>query len=106
MQITKCISLAIFRDEQKKISDVMKNFAPFLKLYSEYVTNYSNAMSVIDVWQGKSPRFCAIMDEIQKTPECGLLTLQHHMMEPIQRIPRYELLLKSKYTFYLQVKHV
>ena len=106
MLLTKCISLPIFREAQKKIGDVMKNFAPFLKLYSEYVKNYSNAMSLIDVWQGKSSRFCALMDEIQKTPECGLLTLQHHMMEPIQRIPRYELLLKSKCTFYLQVKHL
>ena len=99
MALTKCINLAIFRDEMKKIGDVMKNFAPFLKLYSEYVKNYSKAMSVIDVWQGKSPPFCAIMDEIQKMPECGLLTLQHHMMEPIQRVPRYELLLQSKFHY-------
>ena len=26
---------------------------------------------------------------------CGNLTLQHHMLEPVQRIPRYELLLKE-----------
>lgn len=25
----------------------------------------------------------------------GSLTLQHHMLEPVQRIPRYELLLKE-----------
>lgn len=28
-------------------------------------------------------------------PECGNLTLTHHMLSPIQRIPRYELLLKD-----------
>ncbi|QQP42100.1 FYVE_ RhoGEF and PH domaincontaining protein 4like, partial [Caligus rogercresseyi] len=28
-------------------------------------------------------------------PECGNLTLQSHMLTPIQRIPRYELLLKD-----------
>lgn len=28
-------------------------------------------------------------------PECGNLTLSHHMLSPIQRIPRYELLLKD-----------
>jgi hypothetical protein len=28
-------------------------------------------------------------------PECGNLTLSHHMLGPIQRIPRYELLLKD-----------
>lgn len=26
---------------------------------------------------------------------CGSLSLQHHMLEPVQRIPRYELLLKD-----------
>ena len=31
----------------------------------------------------------------QKSPSCGQLTLQHHMLEPIQRVPRYELLLKD-----------
>ncbi|CAG2184556.1 unnamed protein product [Mytilus edulis] len=29
------------------------------------------------------------------TPECGSLTLQHHMLGPVQRIPRYEMLLKD-----------
>lgn len=28
-------------------------------------------------------------------PECGNLTLSHHMLSPVQRIPRYELLLKD-----------
>lgn len=31
----------------------------------------------------------------QKQDVCGNLTLQHHMLEPVQRIPRYELLLKD-----------
>lgn len=26
---------------------------------------------------------------------CGSLTLQHHMLEPVQRVPRYEMLLKD-----------
>lgn len=26
---------------------------------------------------------------------CGCLTLQHHMLEPVQRVPRYEMLLKD-----------
>ena len=28
-------------------------------------------------------------------PECRNLSLQHHMLTPIQRIPRYEMLLKG-----------
>ena len=34
----------------------------------------------------------------QALPECGNLTLQQHMLTPIQRIPRYEMLLKKYLT--------
>ena len=32
---------------------------------------------------------------LQQMPECGNLTLTHHMLSPIQRVPRYELLLRD-----------
>ena len=32
---------------------------------------------------------------MQAMVECESLTLQHHMLTPIQRIPRYEMLLKD-----------
>lgn len=37
---------------------------------------------------------CFLVNQ-QKQDVCGNLTLQHHMLEPVQRIPRYELLLKD-----------
>lgn len=81
--------------KEQKIGDIMANFAPFLKLYTEYVKNYDNAMMLIDKWTSQSPKFSSLLQEIQKKPECGQLTLQHHMLGPIQRVPRYELLLKD-----------
>jgi hypothetical protein len=42
----------------------MKNFAPFLKLYTEYVKNFDNAMNIISAMAVKYQRFAAIMDEI------------------------------------------
>ncbi|KAJ1525738.1 hypothetical protein ONE63_008946 [Megalurothrips usitatus] len=82
-------------DVDPRIGDIMKNFAPFLKLYTEYVKNFDSAMSLINTMQAKNARFAAIMHEIHQMPECGNLTLTHHMLSPIQRIPRYELLLKD-----------
>ncbi|KAK3864314.1 hypothetical protein Pcinc_029991 [Petrolisthes cinctipes] len=78
-----------------KIGDIMKSFAPFLKMYTEYVRNFDNAMTLINQWQAKSPRFAAIMDDIHAMEACGNLTLQHHMLSPVQRIPRYEMLLRD-----------
>lgn len=82
-------------DTDPKIGDVMKNFAPFLKMYTEYVKNFDSAMTLINTLQQKVPRFAAIVNEIQKMEECAKLTLAHHMLCPIQRLPRYELLLKD-----------
>lgn len=82
-------------DNKPRIGDIMKEFAPFLKLYTEYVKNFDSAMSLINATQAKNTRFAAIMQEIHQMPECGNLTLTHHMLSPIQRIPRYELLLKD-----------
>jgi hypothetical protein len=78
-----------------RIGDVMKKFAPFLKLYTDYVRNFDHAMETINSWIEKSPKFASMLEELQKLPECGHLTLQHHMLEPIQRVPRYELILRD-----------
>ncbi|XP_019633770.1 PREDICTED: FYVE, RhoGEF and PH domain-containing protein 4-like isoform X3 [Branchiostoma belcheri] len=81
-------------DKNKKIGDLMKNFAPFLKLYGEYIKNFDVSMNLVNSWMGK-PKFAAVVEDIQMTEECGNLTLQHHMLEPVQRVPRYELLLRD-----------
>ncbi|ROT81059.1 FYVE, RhoGEF and PH domain-containing protein 4 [Penaeus vannamei] len=82
-------------EQNRRIGDIMKSFAPFLKMYTEYVRNFDNAMTIINSWQAKCPRFAAIMDEIHSMEVCGNLTLQHHMLSPVQRIPRYEMLLRE-----------
>ncbi|XP_042239188.1 uncharacterized protein LOC121877476 isoform X2 [Homarus americanus] len=82
-------------EQNRRIGDIMKSFAPFLKMYTEYVRNFDNAMTLISQWQSKCPRFAAIMDEIHSLEVCGNLTLQHHMLSPVQRIPRYEMLLRD-----------
>lgn len=82
-------------DDDPRIGDIMKNFAPFLKMYTEYVKNFDYAMNLINTLQQKNPRFAAIINDIQKREECAKLSLAHHMLSPIQRLPRYELLLKD-----------
>ncbi|XP_051495150.1 FYVE, RhoGEF and PH domain-containing protein 2 isoform X2 [Apus apus] len=78
-----------------RIGDVIQKLAPFLKMYGEYVRNFDKAMELITVWSEKSPPFQELIADIQKRKVCSNLTLQHHMLEPVQRIPRYELLLKD-----------
>jgi len=47
------------------IGDVMKKFAPFLKLYVDYVQNFDRAMHTINYWMEKSPKFAHLIDSLQ-----------------------------------------
>ena len=47
------------------IGDIMKDFAPFLKMYSEYVQNFDNSINLINIYKEKSSRFANIINEIQ-----------------------------------------
>ncbi|KAL7985245.1 hypothetical protein Chor_003815 [Crotalus horridus] len=82
-------------DSNPRIGDIIQKVAPFLKMYSEYVKNFDKAMQLITVWSEKALPFQELISNIQKQEVSANLTLQHHMLEPIQRIPRYELLLKD-----------
>ncbi|EPY72878.1 FYVE, RhoGEF and PH domain-containing protein 2 [Camelus ferus] len=78
-----------------RIGDVIQKLAPFLKMYSEYVKNFERAIELLATWTDKSLPFQDVLTRIQNSEASGSLTLQHHMLEPVQRIPRYELLLKE-----------
>uniref|UniRef100_A0A8I3X466 FYVE, RhoGEF and PH domain containing 4 n=1 Tax=Callithrix jacchus TaxID=9483 RepID=A0A8I3X466_CALJA len=78
-----------------RIGDILQKLAPFLKMYGEYVKGFDNAMELVKNMTERIPQFKSLVEEIQKQKICGSLTLQHHMLEPVQRIPRYEMLLKD-----------
>ncbi|XP_065543017.1 FYVE, RhoGEF and PH domain-containing protein 3 isoform X8 [Lathamus discolor] len=78
-----------------RLGDILQKLAPFLKMYGEYVKNFDRAMDIVNTCMQRSSPFKDVIQNIQKQEVCGNLTLQHHMLEPVQRIPRYELLLKD-----------
>ncbi|KAL8212485.1 UNVERIFIED_CONTAM: FYVE, RhoGEF and PH domain-containing protein 3 [Gekko kuhli] len=67
-----------------RLGDILQKLAPFLKMYGEYVKNFDRAMDMVNTWMQRSSPFKEVVQNIQ-----------HHMLEPVQRIPRYELLLKD-----------
>ncbi|EPQ17295.1 FYVE, RhoGEF and PH domain-containing protein 3 [Myotis brandtii] len=82
-------------DVNPRFGDILQKLAPFLKMYGEYVKNFDRAVELVSAWTQRSPLFRDVVHSIQKQDVCGSLTLQHHMLEPVQRVPRYELLLKD-----------
>ncbi|RIA96501.1 hypothetical protein C1645_384598 [Glomus cerebriforme] len=77
------------------LGDIFLDMAPFFKMYSIYVKNFNSALSVINVQLRDNPAFSAFLRDIIKTGQCKGLTLQAYLIMPVQRIPRYKLLLED-----------
>uniref|UniRef100_A0A674EPF2 FYVE, RhoGEF and PH domain containing 4b n=1 Tax=Salmo trutta TaxID=8032 RepID=A0A674EPF2_SALTR len=78
-----------------RLGDVMQQHAPFLRMYAECVMSFDHAMELLRVWTERSAPFRNVIQDIQSHEVCGSLTPQHHMLEPVQRLPRYEMLLRD-----------
>lgn len=53
------------RKSNKRIGDIMKRFAPFLKLYTDYVKNFDSALTHVENWNEKSPEFRTLLAKLQ-----------------------------------------
>ncbi|XP_070847754.1 FYVE, RhoGEF and PH domain-containing protein 4-like isoform X1 [Chaetodon trifascialis] len=81
--------------ENPGLGNVLLQHAPFLRMYADYIRNFDQAMELVRTWTERSTAFRNIIQDIQSQEACGSLTLQHHMLEPVQRVPRYEMLLRD-----------
>ncbi|XP_068573041.1 FYVE, RhoGEF and PH domain-containing protein 3-like isoform X2 [Cebidichthys violaceus] len=81
--------------ESPGLGSVLLQHAPFLRMYADYIRNFDQAMELVRTWSERSSVFRNIIQDIQGQEVCGSLTLQHHMLEPVQRVPRYEMLLSD-----------
>ncbi|KAF7640503.1 hypothetical protein Mgra_00000326 [Meloidogyne graminicola] len=79
----------------KRISDVLRKQAPFLKMYSEYTNNYKSAVNIFEECLRKKRAFGEIVRQFEQLPESEHLSLVSHLICPVQRVMRYQLLLKE-----------
>ncbi|KAJ3423449.1 faciogenital dysplasia protein [Anaeramoeba flamelloides] len=79
-------------NEQSTIGDFFLELIPFFKLYTTYFRSYSKSNEIVLQYL-KNSSFKNWVD--QKKKETNNLGLQSFLILPIQRLPRYELFLKS-----------
>lgn len=82
------------------IGDVFLSLMSFLRGYTSFANNFDHALSTIDACK-KQPFFTEYLTHcVEVKEECNKMWLVDHMITPIQRIPRYTLLLTDllKYT--------
>eukprot|EP01125_Pyxidicula_operculata_P004522 TRINITY_DN170_c0_g1_i3.p1 TRINITY_DN170_c0_g1~~TRINITY_DN170_c0_g1_i3.p1 ORF type:complete len:563 (-),score=111.61 TRINITY_DN170_c0_g1_i3:575-2263(-) len=89
------------REQMKKWSSqpvlgaVLQKLVPFLRFYTHYSLNYEKATAVITEWVEKKSAVKAWLDKRGEDPICQGLDFGAFLIMPIQRIPRYRLLLEE-----------
>ena len=83
--------------EAGTIGDILVPIAPFLKMYSLFVKNFSSALNRIESERKENDAFARFLKETEKSTwgrGKGFfgLGLQAHLLSIVQRIPRYKLL--------------
>ena len=75
-----------------KIGQVFLDLAPYLKFYSTYANDFKQATNLVEEQLAKNKPFRLFMERQESRPEvCKKLNAL--LITPVQRIPRYKLLL-------------
>ena len=67
------------------------------QIYSEFISRFDKALKTLEETTKKNPQFARVLREFEAQPACAQLPLAGYMLEIVQRIPRYKLLLTGLY---------
>jgi len=77
------------------IGDIFFENSKWIKLYKHYVNNYDTAMDFLATLRKKNAKVRKYLKELEYTPAMANLNLEAYLVVPVQRIPRYVLLLRD-----------
>ncbi len=79
-----------------RMGALFKTFAPFLKMYTQYVRNHETASQMVtDLYNKKPKKFTQFSTTAVADPRNKGNTLFSLLIMPVQRVPRYKLLLSE-----------
>ena len=76
-----------------RVASVFARFAPYFKIFSTYVNNHANALLMLKTLKEKK-KFVTALDLCNKEEGC-MMGVESFLIMPVQRIPRYVLLLRE-----------
>jgi hypothetical protein len=84
---------------QGSVAGALEQSIPNLRIYSTFISNYDRSMALLKRIE-EDPRAHAFLSACELQKGCGGLDLRSLLIQPVQRIPRYRLLLSEilKYT--------
>jgi FYVE/RhoGEF/PH domain-containing protein 5/6 len=89
-RLTECFKEGVQFD---RIGDAFDKLVPFFKLYTQYTEGYNDVVHVVKDEKLRDPSFANVLDAMVKHPLARNLDLDAFLILPVQRIPRYMLLL-------------
>uniref|UniRef100_A0A7S3YNK9 DH domain-containing protein n=1 Tax=Lotharella globosa TaxID=91324 RepID=A0A7S3YNK9_9EUKA len=84
----------------RKSGEVLNTKAPYFKMYVTYLNGYDRSMDVISEMRKKNKRFHKFLQkqrrgDVKEQRRWKYMDIASYLIMPVQRIPRYELLLKE-----------
>lgn len=86
--------VAGIKHNPENITEVFHKLAPFFKLYSIYAYDYIQVLNLLQINQESDPVFKKFICDQETRPEVGR-KLASLLITPVQRVPRYQLLVKE-----------
>eukprot|EP00026_Physarum_polycephalum_P001095 Phypoly_transcript_01096.p1 GENE.Phypoly_transcript_01096~~Phypoly_transcript_01096.p1 ORF type:complete len:1113 (-),score=285.59 Phypoly_transcript_01096:143-3481(-) len=87
-------------DSIPELGDIFLENTAFIKLYKYYVNNFDKSIITLKTVREKNPTFQQFAQEFDYSEKLSGLSIESFLILPVQRIPRYVLLLQDllKYT--------
>lgn len=76
-----------------QIGKLFKEITPYMKAYSTYINNYDNAFEAVEKYEKGLPKFADFLEKVYAKKEVNRFKIDSFLILPVQRIPRYKLLL-------------
>lgn len=77
------------------VGDIFLSLSPFLRVYSLFLSNFNASSALVTSLLKNNPSFAAVIKKVDALPGARSLSLTAFLMTPVQRIPRYKLLLED-----------
>ncbi|KAJ2157790.1 hypothetical protein GGF46_004254 [Coemansia sp. RSA 552] len=80
-------------DPKETIGSLCRDHFVDFHVYKRYINGYQHALSSSRELEGKNPLYAAFLQKAREREECRKLGISDLLIMPVQRIPRYTLLL-------------
>ncbi|KAI9189172.1 hypothetical protein H9P43_000600 [Blastocladiella emersonii ATCC 22665] len=78
----------------ERVARALADVLPYLKAYHAYAINYATAVETYEACRRSHPAFAKFIETCHADPRLNQLELPAYLILPIQRVPRYVLLLE------------